>query len=177
MSPNSRTRAMGSLGTESKYTVSHEVITLLEGPGKCASNSEKYYDECMYDNLYQLMMNEIGCTVPWVNNKTDICSDLESSKKAYRIYEENRRNQNNICPDSCNFTEVNLSPPILENCHESVAKVVFYFKQDIKTSHEYLIYTELSMLAEIGGYVGLMLGISFVNIGSLINKLLDYCKD
>ena len=39
------------------------------------------------------MMNETGCTVPWVTNKTDICSDLESSKKAYQIYEENRRNQ------------------------------------------------------------------------------------
>ena len=36
-SPNSRTRAVATIGTESKYTVSHEVITQLEKAGKCAS--------------------------------------------------------------------------------------------------------------------------------------------
>ena len=176
-SPNSRTRAVAAIGTESKYTVSHEVITQLEKSGKCIAITEKHYDHCMIEKMEELMINETGCTVPWVTDKNKICTDLDSSKKVYQIYTENRRNQNDICPNSCNFTDVNLSPPIVENHQDSIAGIVFYFKQDIKTSHEYYIYTELSMIAEIGGYVGLMLGISFVNIGSLINKLLDYCRE
>ena len=176
-SPNSRTRAVASMGTESKYTVSHEVITQLEKPGKCIAITKKYYDRCIIEKMHELMINETGCTVPWVTDKNEICSNLNSSKIAFQIYTENRRNQNNICPNSCNFTDINLSPPIVENDQNSIARIVFYFKQDIKTSHEYLTYTELSMIAEIGGYVGLMLGISFVNIGSLINKLLDYCRE
>ena len=100
-------------------------------------------------------------------------SEPNLSKRAFQIYQENRRNQNGICPNSCNFTDVNLNPPIVENSQKSTAETVFYFKRDIKTSNEYFIYTELSMIAEIGGYVGLMLGVSFINIGNLINKLLD----
>ena len=159
------------------YFENFQVITQLEKSGKCVSNPETEYDHCITEKMYQLMMNETGCTVPWVTNKNKICSDKTSSKKAFQIYQENRRNQNGICPNSCNFTDVNLGPPIIENGKNSIARIVFYFKQDVKTSHEYLIYTELSMLAEIGGYVGLMLGISFVNIGSLINKILDWFRE
>ena len=168
---------MASTGIESKYTVSHEVITQIEKPGKCEAITEKHFDQCIIEEMTQLMINRTGCTVPWITDKNKICSDLYSGKRAFKIYQENRRNQNEICPNSCNFTDVNLNPPIVENRQKSTAETVFYFKRDIKTSNEYFIYTELSMIAEIGGYVGLMLGISFVNIGSLINKLLDYCRE
>ena len=47
------------------------------------------------------------------------------------------------------------------------ARAVFYFRRDIKTTNEYILYTVLSMLAEIGGYVGLLLGASLANLGSL----------
>ena len=36
----------------------------------------------------------------------------------------------------------------------------------------YLSYTGVSLLAEVGGYVGLLLGVSLMNITSLIDKLL-----
>ena len=52
---------------------------------------------------------------------------------------------------------------------------VFYFRRDIKTTTEYLLYTLLSMVAEIGGYVGLLLGASLVNIGQINSFLLDKC--
>ena len=58
---------------------------------------------------------------------------------------------------------------------EKYAWGVFYFRRDIKTTTEYLLYTLLSMLAEIGGYVGLLLGASLANIGSLNSFLLDKC--
>ena len=52
---------------------------------------------------------------------------------------------------------------------------VFYFRRDIKTTTEYLLYSLLSMLAEIGGYVGLLLGASLVNIGQVNSYFLDKC--
>ena len=52
---------------------------------------------------------------------------------------------------------------------------VFYFRRDIKTTTEYLLYTLLSMVAEIGGYVGLLLGASLVNIEQINSFLLDKC--
>jgi hypothetical protein len=50
---------------------------------------------------------------------------------------------------------------------------VLYFRRDIKTTNEYILYTLLSMIAEIGGYVGLLLGASLVNLGRINSFLLD----
>ena len=61
--------------------------------------------------------------------------------------------------------------------HRPVHRYVclLYFRRDIKTTTEYLLYSLLSMLAEIGGYVGLLLGASLVNIGKINSFLLDRC--
>ena len=56
-----------------------------------------------------------------------------------------------------------------------LARAVFDFRRDIKYSSEYILYTFISMAAEIGGYVGIFLGISIVNIGDYVNKLLEFC--
>ena len=52
---------------------------------------------------------------------------------------------------------------------------VFYFRRDVKTTTEYLLYSILSMLAEIGGWVGLLIGASLVNISKVNGFLLDLC--
>ena len=50
-----------------------------------------------------------------------------------------------------------ISVPIIQNFDfQAQAKVVFYFRRDVKSSHEYFIYSATSMLAEVGGYVGLL---------------------
>ena len=56
--------------------------------------------------------------------------------------------------------------------NENETYVRFYIKDQIKVMKSYLSYTEVSLLAEVGGYVGLLLGVSLMNITSLIDKLL-----
>jgi len=83
-----------------------------------------------------------------------------------------------ICPNSCLFTNMYFGPPVtgINGAERSdYAWGVFYFRRDIKTTTEYLLYSLLSMLAEIGGYVGLLLGASLVNIGKINSFLLDRC--
>ena len=45
--------------------------------------------------------------------------------------------------------------------------IVLYFQQDVKVTEEQLSYTFLSLLAEIGGYFGLFLGISVNQVSNL----------
>ena len=45
---------------------------------------------------------------------------------------------------------------------QDVSKAVFYFRRDVKSSQEYFIYSSTSMIAEIGGYVGL-LGLNLID--------------
>ena len=122
-------------------------------------------------------MDEVGCTVPWLANKTNICTDASKSQHAFEVYQQNRRNQEHICPKSCLFTNVYFDPisGINDPIHKNYAWGVFYFRRDVKKTTEYVLYTLLSMAAEIGGYVGLLLGASLVNLGHINSALLDIC--
>ena len=56
---------------------------------------------------------------------------------------------------------------------KDVARMVYYFRKDVKYSNEYYIYTPSVMVAEIGGYVGLLLGISLFDLSLLIDYILE----
>ena len=184
LSPNSRSRVDVDKGKFVKIAINHEVVQLLSGEdfGNCVDNfgNDGSFDSCMYSNLYEMMMEEVGCTVPWLPDKSNICTDKAKRDKAFEVYQANRRNQKDICPNSCLFTNMYFGPPVtgvngVER--ENYAWGIFYFRRDIKTTTEYLLYTLLSMIAEIGGYVGLLLGASLVNLGKINSFLLDRCFD
>ena len=52
----------------------------------------------------------------------------------------------------------------------NVAHVKMYLRSTVKSKKTVLDYTWLSMVAEIGGYTGLLLGVSVVNITSLVDR-------
>ena len=182
LSPNSRSRVDVDKGKFVKIAINHEVVQLLSGEefGNCVDNygNDGDFDSCMYTKLHKMMMDEVGCTVPWMPDKSNICVQEDKRKAAFEVYQQNRRNQKDICPNSCLFTNMYFGPPVTgDNGADRLqyAWGVFYFRRDIKTTTEYLLYTLLSMLAEIGGYVGLLLGASLVNIGKINSFLLDLC--
>ena len=48
-----------------------------------------------------------------------------------------------------------FGPPVTGDQNPEVADVaraIFYFRRDVKTTTEYYLYSPLSMVAEIGGY-------------------------
>ena len=56
-----------------------------------------------------------------------------------------------------------------EKYHNTIARVQIYFKENIIVTKAYHIYSGLTLIAEIGGYVGLFLGISMNQIGKLLD--------
>ena len=181
LSPNSRSRVDVALGYFTKIAINHEVVQMLGGEdfSTCVDSFGAYqdFDACMYNQMQELMINQVGCTVPWIPDKSKICTESGKSKTAFEIYQQNRRNQKDICPNSCLFTNMYFGPPVTgqnNKARQNVAWGVFYFRRDIKVTKEYILYSLLSLAAEIGGYVGLLLGASLVNIGQINNVLLDY---
>ena len=182
LSPNSRSRVDVDKGHFVKIAINHEVVQLLSGEdfGNCIDEYEDDggFDGCMYTKMHGLMMESVGCTVPWLPNKSNICRQESKRKAAFDVYQQNRRNQKDICPNSCLFTNMYFGPPVTGlngNDRKDYGWAVFYFRRDIKTTREYVLYTMLSMIAEIGGYVGLLLGASLVNLGEINSFLLDLC--
>ena len=182
LSPNSRSRVDVDKGKFIKIAITHEVVQLLSGEefSNCVDtfDPDPTYDDCIYSNLYNLSMANVGCTVPWLPNKNNICDDPIKSKAAFDIYQQNRRNQEYICPKSCLFTNMYFGPPVSginDPIRQNYAWGVFYFRRDIKTTTEYVLYTILSLLAEIGAYVGLLLGASLLHLGGINNAILECC--
>ena len=180
LSPNSRNRVDVDKGKFIKIAINHEVVQLLsdEDYGSCVDtfDPDPTYDDCMYSNLHRLMTEQVGCTVPWLRDKDKICDDPVKSKAAFNVYQQNRRNQDYICPKSCLFTNVYFGPPVTGNndpVRSQYAWAVFYFRRDIKVTREYVLYTFLSLAAEVGAFVGLILGVSLVNLGTINSALLD----
>ena len=92
-----------------------------------------------------------GCTVPWLTNRTNICTNPEAREKAFAVYQGNRRNQHNICSNPCTFTNMYFGPPVTgNNNNTSQGQLILYFRKSIKVTTEFQRYTALSLIAEIG---------------------------
>ena len=57
---------------------------------------------------------------------------------------------------------------------ENEAYVKFYIKDEIQVKKSRLSYTEVSLLAEVGGYVGLLLGVSLMDISVLFDNFFKF---
>ena len=60
------------------------------------------------------------------------------------------------------------------NGYDNEAYVKFYIKDEIQVKKSHFSYSEVSLLAEVGGYVGLLLGVSLMDIASLFDKMLKF---
>lgn len=57
--------------------------------------------------------------------------------------------------------------------NQDTFKIKIYLKTTTKVKKTVPDYPVLTMIAEIGGYTGLLLGISIVNLTSLIDKMFE----
>ena len=115
-------------------------------------------------------MTEVGCTTPYRPDKSNICTDPEKGKQANDIYKKVKDNQTfaaSLCPRSCRYQIIGLSRyEIGEGEPFNILKgdknktLTLTFQKFIKISKSRRSYTFLELIAEVGGYVGLFLGIS-----------------
>ena len=57
------------------------------------------------------------------------------------------------------------------NGNENETYVKFYMKEQIQVKRSHMNYSEVSFFAEVGGYIGMLLGVSLVDFASLIDKM------
>ena len=117
-------------------------------------------------------MDKVGCTTPFGVNLDHICTDLNTSKKAKVIYEflYQRTRQIKDCLYPCTFIKSSVSPYKGRNDRNTTG---LEFDKFIKVTKAAYSYTELELLAEFGGYVGLFLGISVFHVSQVVDKILD----
>jgi hypothetical protein len=117
-------------------------------------------------------MDKIGCTTPFVVNLDHICKDLNKSKKARELYHRLHQKTHKIkdCLYPCKFIKIAVIP-YKKRSDKNTTRLKF--DKFIKVTKAVYSYTELELMAEFGGYVGLFLGFSVFQVSHVVEKILD----
>jgi hypothetical protein len=59
---------------------------------------------------------------------------------------------------------------------KKTAKMYIKMQEQIKVTTTHYIYSELSLIAEIGGYVGLFLGVSIYQFTAVIESAINFAR-
>ena len=113
MYSNSRnSKLKGAIGETTFIEVIFEVIRMFEhetqedssGNKKkiCNKDMDLKFDSCIFDSVSEIMMEELGCTVPFLPNVTIVCVK-DSDKKIVEGYYENlaQGTQAKLCDNPC----------------------------------------------------------------------------
>ena len=72
--------------------------------------------------------------------------------------------------------DINFGYPIIDTTNIDEAYVKLYFKMAVQIHKNILAYSTLSFLAEVGGYIGLLLGFSLLDLSKVIKNLTPCIK-
>ena len=81
------------------------------------------------------------------------------------------------CLTPCATMDIIFGIPIIsdiDNPKKSTMKM--YFKKMIQVRRSYLAYSIISMFAEIGGYLGLLLGYSLLDVTNILDKFFNWMR-
>ena len=120
-------------------------------------------------------METFGCTTPFGPKLDNICKDSVIGKQALELFEKllDKRHFIAECPYPCKFLKLFV---VSLRDREQRTDFAMDFNQYIKVTEAYYSYTELELIAEFGGYVGLFLGISVFDINWIFSKIINYIR-
>ena len=134
--------------------------------------SPEPYDACMYDRMSKEMISHTkdNCTVPWyppheLSNGT-ICSSEDDINTAYNIHYSRISNARKDCNEPCRMLVLNQAGKNYQGKNETCdhGLIYFYFSATSFQSIEHFLYPIETLVAEFGGYMGLLLGVSILDI-------------
>ena len=159
-------------GKKISVDVDYQIFEMLDYGGiPCVQEYDYNKDRCTHELLERKSIELFGCTSPFGPNKDQICTNERKSIQAYELYDETINEYSTNCSMPCSFVSsevITFREYDLSSNQTGVLK--FEFEPVVKVTRGIYLYSVLSLIAEIGGYVGLFLGVSF----NQITKLTDF---
>lgn len=136
----------------------------------CKKEKDYQKDLCTTKMIEKELIDKVGCTTPFGHDKSQICRQEDDARKAFEIFANEIFLESN-CSNPCSLFSLAISNEEKQSStNATYTNLRIVFPKTIKVYDRSYTYSSLSLLAEIGGYVGLFLGIS---INQVIN-LLEY---
>ena len=142
-------------------------------------------DFCVDKAIEKESIDKVGCTTPYGPDKSQICNIKSDALVAQGIYHykgaHNWDDTNSTieCLNPCSiftFATTKFQNVSLPARVAGSAVIQIIFQRFIKVTTEYYIYTEINLIGEVGGYVGLFLGISINQVIYLMDFIASRIK-
>ena len=150
--------------------MNYEVFKMLDYGGKECNNDPEYLrDKCNEEDLIKKSFETVNCTWPFSSNKENICQEVEKAKLAHDIGMQHYRKKPKKCLDPCTYLKITSYQ--YGRFPNNNPKVTFKFPEFVRVTQAYYSYKRINLIAEIGGYVGLFLGVSVYQITTIVDKI------
>ena len=141
--------------------------------------TNEVFDDCVYDVMAREMKENTGdkCTAPYVRDPIRICTKERDIYAASKIATNLISNGEHGCLNPCHWVTVDLGAKNYQTDNlnnftsDDYALLDLYFLPTATQNREKLLYTILHLFAEIGGYLGLLLGYSMFSFFGWINQV------
>ena len=153
------------------YHVKYEMDRLRGNKVPCKKNYN-FDTECVYNRLDAIKEHtKSNCTVPWAKNNSSICTDENDARKALnKALTIMLPPGLSKCPRWCQSMPIKISGG--HGRGNLSSSITFNFQAIVPTSTEKYLYLFSNLFAEVGGYVGIMVGYSLVTLTDTLYDLL-----
>ena len=101
---------------------------------------------------------------------------MTKKEKVKLLYDYLKNEAIGSCGIPCSIMDINFGYPIIDTTNIDEAYVKLYFRMAVYIHKNILAYSTLSFLAEVGGYIGLLLGFSLLDLSKVIKNLTPNIK-
>ena len=136
----------------------------------CNQNPDYNKDSCVTEEADRLAMDSFGCTDPYGFDMENICRNATIGSKVYAKMEnlEYQNYESLNCSHPCSYFDFKTT--VQEEKAHWESGIYITLQKAVTVMRSQYSYNELSLVAEIGGYVGLFLGVSVLQISGLVKK-------
>lgn len=121
-------------------------------------------DQCLENHLKLALKSALNCKPDWLDNLDLVtCSDWKLAE-AKRIVQKAMTDMKDVCQLPCHFLNVFSGSGNAAVSKPGDTRFYAYFPYKITISHEEHLVSFLKLVAEGGGYAGLLLGVSFYHL-------------
>ena len=166
----------------------HFNINTLEDLDECNPEMNRNFDAALYRLIAHENEVKFNCSVPFhppiLSNITDglvqICNASESGKMAQDNLHPLINGRKHGSQSPCARMEIFLGSPSNSNSYGSSgsnkskneAFIGVYMQSDLKVQSMILYYDITSLAADIGGFIGMFLGLSIIDLSTMVTSSL-----
>ena len=150
------------------YQDKREMERIKEGVKTCKDRD--YDQECVYQKFDEEIRasTSTSCNVPWAKNNTNICTKSEDVKLALVIVKNITTQGVQECLKVCHSMPMVFTGGDAHGKPGKKPAIKLFFQPVVSQSIEKYLYTLLNLFAEVGGYVGIMVGYSLLSFAEYL---------